>query len=173
MTGTQLIGKGKKLKHDAFRTTMQHVSQYLHRTGQSHWLETSSQAGPQPVQLCSYTLYTSVEKLMWSMAHKTSKSRVSFYAKLRFVSRHDTESLFIAEIQHFLRVINADAEVLRLAVCKLYPARYGRVEDVMTASLSSRTQQVLAVDISDTKLVTATEGTKLFGLVYSKMSGMA
>ncbi len=45
----------------------------------------------------------------------------------------------------------------------------------MTASLSSRTQQVLAVDISelDTKLVTATEGTKLFGLVYMKTSGMA
>ncbi len=37
----------------------------------------------------------------------------------------------------------------------------------MTASLSSHTQQVLAVDISklDTKLVTAMEGTKLFGLV--------
>jgi len=78
-------------------------------------------------------------------------------------------------IQQFLRVINADAEVLRLAVCKLYPARYGRAEDVMTASLSSRTQQVLAVDISelDTKLVTATEGNKLFGLVYMNTSGMA
>jgi len=107
--------------------------------------------------------------------HARSHCRVSFYAKLRFVSRHDTESLFIAEIQQFLRVINADAEVLRLAVCKLYPARYGRAEDVMTASLSSRTQQVLAVDISelDTKLVTATEGNKLFGLVYMNTSGMA
>jgi len=61
----------------------------------------------------------------------------------------DTESLFIAEVHHFLRGINADAEVLRLAVCKLYPARYGRAEDVMTASLSSRTQQVLAVGISE------------------------
>ncbi len=34
----------------------------------------------------------------------------------------DTESLFIAEIQQFLRGISVDAEVLRLAVCKLYPA---------------------------------------------------
>ena len=60
-------------------------------------------------------------------------------------------------------------------MCKLYPARYGRAEDVMTASLSSCTQQVLAVDISelDTKLVTATEGNKLFGLVYKTPSGMA
>jgi len=76
---------------------------------------------------------------------------------------------------HILWVINADAEVLRLAVCKLNPARYGTAEDVMTASLSSRTQQVLAVDISelDTKLVTATEGNKLFGLVYKNTSGMA
>ncbi len=84
-------------------------------------------------------------------------------------------SLFIAEIQQFLWVINTDVEVLRLAVCKLYSARYGRGEGVMPASLSSRTQQVLAVDISelDTKLVTATEGTKLFGLVYKNKTGMA
>ncbi len=103
--------------------------------------------------------------------HACSHCRVLFYAKLRFVSQHDTESLFIAEIQQFLRVVNAHAEVLRLAVCKLHPARYGRVEDVMTASLSSRTEQVLAVHISE--LDTATEGTKLFGLVYKKTSGMA
>ena len=107
--------------------------------------------------------------------HACPYCRGSFYAKLCFVSRHDTENLFIAEIQQFLRVVNADAEVLRLAVCKLHPAKYGRVEDVMTASLSSRTQQVLAGDTSelDTKVVTATEGTKLFGLVYKKTSGMA
>ena len=61
------------------------------------------------------------------------------------------------------------------AVCTLYPARYDKAENVMTASLSSRIQQVLAVDISelDTKLVTATEGNKLFGLVYKNTSGMA
>ena len=107
--------------------------------------------------------------------HARSHCRVSFYAKLRFVSWHDTESLFIAEIQQFLRGISVDAEVLRLAVCKLYPARYGRAEDVMTTSPSSHIQQVLAVDISelDTKLVTAKEGTKLFGLVYKNTAGMA
>ena len=33
----------------------------------------------------------------------------------------------------FLQVTNVDAEVLKLAVCKLYPASYGRAEDVMTA----------------------------------------
>jgi len=49
--------------------------------------------------------------------------------------------------------------VLRLAVYELKPARYSTAEDVLTASLSSRTQQVLAVDMSelDTKLVTAME----------------
>jgi len=80
--GTQLIGKGKKLKQDAFRNAMQHVSQYLHRMGQSQWLDTSSQAGAQPVQLCSYTLaHKRGDELMWSMAHKRSKSRYgsSFY----------------------------------------------------------------------------------------------
>jgi len=65
--------------------------------------------------------------------------------------------------------------VVRLAVCKLNPARYGRAEHVMTDGLSSCTQKVLVVDISelDTKLVTATKGNKLFGLVYRNTSGMA
>ena len=65
-----------------------------------------------------------------------------------------------------------------MAVCKLNPARYGRAEDVMTASLGSCTQQVLAVDVSelDTKLVTAMRRHKLFGLfglVYQSISSMA
>jgi len=95
---------------------------------------------------------------------------VSFYAKLRFVSQTQRA----CSLQQFLRVIRS-AQVGSTLVCKLYPARYGRAEDVMTASLSSCTQQVLAVDISelDTKLVTATEGNKLFGLVYKNTSGMA
>ena len=64
-----------------------------------------------------------------------------------------------------MQVTNADAEVLRLAVYELYPARQGRAEDVMTASLRSRTQSLLAVHISelDRKLVTATEGTSCLG----------
>ena len=103
-----------------------------------------------------------------SAAH-TSRShcRVSFGVKLRFV--HQTQR---ASSQ--LWVKNAAAEVLRLAVCKLHPARYGTAEDVLTASLTSRTQ-VLAVDILelDTKLVTALQGNKLFKLVYRNMSRMA
>ncbi len=56
---------------------------------------------------------------------------------------------------------------------KLYPTRYNRAEDIMTASLSSRTQQILVVDISelDIKLATAKQG--MFGLVYNNTSGMA
>ncbi|DBA75815.1 TPA: hypothetical protein ACH3X1_010220 [Trebouxia sp. C0004] len=66
--------QGQKLKHDAFETAMQHVSQYLHRMGQCQWLETASQAEPQPVQLCSYTLaHKCGDDLMWSRAHKRSK----------------------------------------------------------------------------------------------------
>ncbi len=96
--------------------------------------------------------------------------RARSHCKLRFISR--TQST--CSLQQLLRVIRS-AQVGSTLVCKLYPARYGTAEDVMTASLSSRTQQVLAVDISelDTKLVTATEGNKLFGLVYMNTSGMA
>ncbi len=59
-------------------------------------------------------------------------------------------------------------------VCKLYPARYGRSEDVMIASLSSRTQQVLAVDILevDTELVTPMEGAGL-GLRYNTSTSVS
>jgi len=107
--------------------------------------------------------------------------RVSFYAKLRFISRHGTETLYIAQILHFLRAVNGDGDVLRLAVCKLYAASYGlpnmrATEDIMTASVQgTQPESVLAVDISslDTKLVTAKEGNKLFGLVYRNTSGMA
>jgi len=45
--------------------------------------------------------------------HARSHCRVPCYAKLHFVSWHDTESLFIAEIQQVLQGISADAEVLR------------------------------------------------------------
>ncbi len=75
----------------------------------------------------------------------------------------------------FLQVIYAEAEVLRLAVYTRNSVRYGRAEGVMTASLSNRTQQVLAVNFSelDAELVRAVEGNKLSGLFYNSISGMA
>ena len=57
--------------------------------------------------------------------HQLLLVSVSFYAKLRFISRHGTETLYIAQILHFLRAVNGDGDVLRLAVCKLYAASYG------------------------------------------------
>ena len=110
---------------------------------------------------------------------------MSFYAKLRFITRNGTENLYIAESQQFLRVINGDADVLRLAVCKLYPAKYGipgmhATQDIMTASLNNQAAlEVLAVDISelDTKLVTAKEDSnyklQLYGMVFCNTFGMA
>ena len=82
--------------------------------------------------------------------HARSYCMESFHAKLRFVSQAQRAHSWL----QFVQAINADAEVLRAAVCNRCPVRYSRAEDVMTASLSSRTQQVLIVDISqlDTKL---------------------
>ena len=81
--------------------------------------------------------------------------RVSFYARLRFVSQHGTKQFVVV------------AEVLRLIVCRQYPAECGRAEVVMTASANSQAQQMLAVGISElhTMLVTGKEGSTLFGLV--------
>ena len=71
----QLVGEGKKLKNAALTDARQLVTQYLRRTGQSHW------AGITPgtaraVALCSYTLaHKRGDELMWSVAHKRSRSR--------------------------------------------------------------------------------------------------
>ena len=50
ITGTQLVGKDKKLK-DAAVTARQLVTQYLRRTGQSHWAGTTPGTA-QAVALC-------------------------------------------------------------------------------------------------------------------------
>ena len=133
----------------------------------SHASAVVSMPGPNSTKLCpiaqscsSHIVYTDC--------------RVSFSARLRFVSQHGTKRFVVIESQLFLQFIKADAEVLRLAVCRLYPAEYGRAEDVMTASLNSQAQQMLAVGISElhTMLVTGKEGSTLFGLVNNTMSGM-
>ena len=102
--------------------------------------------------------------------------RVSFFVKLRFVSPSNRETLFIAEIQHFLRASHEGADAIRLAVCNLYPAQYGsRSTDLMTATMDQAHPEVCAVAISelDTKLVTAVDGGKLYGMVYGNTSGLA
>ncbi|KAL3132285.1 hypothetical protein ABBQ32_008866 [Trebouxia sp. C0010 RCD-2024] len=62
---------------------------------------------------------------MWSVAHKRSRSRVSYYAKLRFISRFGMETPCIAQIKHFSQAVNRNGDVLRLAVCELFGACYG------------------------------------------------
>ena len=100
---------------------------------------------------------------------------MSYYAKLRFISRHGRETLYIAQIQHFLRAVNGDGHMLRVAVCELYGASYGlpgmrASEDIMTASLqSSQPRPVLAcvgVSTLDTELATAKADKVLYGFVY-------
>ena len=74
VTGTQLIGKGKKLKQSALSDAMQHVRQYLQRVGQRDWADTTP--GTAQVELCLFTLaHKRGDELMWSVAHKRSKSR--------------------------------------------------------------------------------------------------
>ena len=66
-------------------------------------------------------------------------------------------------------------------MCRLYAASYGlsnvrATRDIMAASLqSTQDLPVMAVDISslDTKLVTAKENNKLYGMVHENTSGMA
>ncbi|DBA84634.1 TPA: hypothetical protein ACH3X1_005997 [Trebouxia sp. C0004] len=173
--GTQLIGKGNTLKGDAHSEALQFVAKYVDRMGHSQWAELSTDLYHHSVDLCLYIIaHKRGDELMWSVAHKRSRSRVSFYAKLRFNARTGGKQLFIAEILHFLRAINPDGNVLRLAVCKVYAARYrSSSTDIMSASLN--TPKTLAVEVSelDTKLVTAKEGNTLYGMVCSNTSGMA
>lgn len=99
--------------------------------------------------------------------------RVSYYAKLICISRHCTERLYIAEVKHILCAVNEAVDMPRLVICNLYPARYGlpgthATEDTVTATLHRQDPDMLAVDMSElhTKLVTAKEGSKLYGRVY-------
>ena len=93
--------------------------------------------------------------------------------KLRLTNQRGRESLYIAEVQHFLRAVNGSGNVLRLGVCMLHVAQASKHDSGMVrANLPSNDAQsqavkVMAVDISelDTKLVTAKEGSKLFGMV--------
>lgn len=77
-TGAQLIGKGKKLKDDAFTDARQPVSQYLQRIrmGLHHWVNMPPGATGQPLELCSFALAPKHgDELIWSVAHRRSKSR--------------------------------------------------------------------------------------------------
>ncbi len=117
-----------------------------------------------------------VHLLMCLLTHSLTLSvcRVSHYAKVRFSTHTDREDLYVAAIQHVLRVVTDAGDIIRLAVCKLIPAKYGHCEDILTVKLASSMQQVLAMDIAelDTKLVTAVDNNRLFGLVYTNSSGM-
>ncbi|DBB03150.1 TPA: hypothetical protein ACH3X1_013321 [Trebouxia sp. C0004] len=76
VTGTQLIGKGTKLKHGALTDAVQHVTQYLHRMGQRHWTEMMSGVSQQPLEICSYTMaHKRGDELMWSVAHRRARTR--------------------------------------------------------------------------------------------------
>ena len=68
----QLIGKGKKLRGADKSTVMLQVSGFLQTTGNSQWVS----VGIEPVELCSFTLaHKHGDELLWSRAHKRSKSR--------------------------------------------------------------------------------------------------
>ena len=65
------------------------------------------------------------------------------------------------------------AQVGSTLVCKLYPARYGRAKDVIIASLSGCTQQLLAQSRTQSWSQSQRDQYILFGLVYNNMSGLA
>lgn len=74
------------------------------------------------------------------MLKKLLVDRVSYYAKLRLSASNGKGALYTAQIKHYLRAVNGNGHVLRLAVCELYGAIYGLsgkrdMEDIMTASL--------------------------------------
>ena len=72
LVGTQLIGKGKKLRGADKSTSMLQVSGFLQATGNSQWVS----MGIEPIELCSFTLaHKHGDELLWSRAHKRSKTR--------------------------------------------------------------------------------------------------
>ncbi|DBB00752.1 TPA: hypothetical protein ACH3X1_000685 [Trebouxia sp. C0004] len=77
-TGMQLIGKGNTLKGDAHSEALQFVAKYVDRMGHSQWAELSTDLIHHSVDLCLYTIaHKRGDELMWSVAHKRSRSRSS------------------------------------------------------------------------------------------------
>lgn len=73
LTGTQLIGLGKRLRGGAMHQGLQYVNQHLRGMGHTQWAESCAQVS---VELCSYTIaHKRGDELMTSVAHKRSKSR--------------------------------------------------------------------------------------------------
>ena len=73
LTGTKLIGLGKRFKGGVMHETLQYVNQHLQGRGHTQWAESCAQVS---VELCSYTIaYKLGDELMTSVAHKRSKSR--------------------------------------------------------------------------------------------------
>ena len=98
--------------------------------------------------------------------------RVSFHANLRFVSPSNMESLFVAEIQHFLHA-HESASAIHLAVCELYPAKCGSQNaDMMTAATHGVQPEAHAVATFelDTEQVIAVDKGKLHGIMYGNSS---
>ncbi|KAL0024476.1 hypothetical protein WJX77_008155 [Trebouxia sp. C0004] len=156
-TGTQLIGKGRALHGEGLHDAMLQVSRYLQHT-RHEWAGAFEQ---EAIHLHIFTLASQGDELLW----------VSHYAKVRFFTRTDREDLYVAAIQHFLRVVTDAVDSIRLAACKLVPAKYGHCEDILTANLASSMQQVRAMDIAelDTKLVTVV---REHWLVWLGLQGM-
>ena len=93
--------------------------------------------------------------------------------KLRFLTRHLNEQLYIAEVQSFLRVVKADGRTKRMAVCKLIRAtESGGLLKATAASQRAADTAVVEVDMVDCKLVTARDGGVLYGMTYGNTSGM-
>ncbi|DBA77848.1 TPA: hypothetical protein ACH3X1_009202 [Trebouxia sp. C0004] len=126
-TGTQLIGKGRALHGEGLHDAMLQVSRYLQHT-RHEWAGAFEQ---EAIHLHIFTLASQGDELLW----------VSHYAKVRFFTRTDREDLYVAAIQHFLRVVTDAVDSIRLAACKLVPAKYGHCEDILTANLASSMQQ--------------------------------
>ena len=73
-TGTQLIGKGKKLKGADKSTCMLQVSRFLQVSRDSQW--TDHPLGTDAAELCAFTLaHKRGDELLWSRAHRRSRTR--------------------------------------------------------------------------------------------------
>ncbi len=69
-----------------------------------------------------------------------SVCRGSHYEKVRFFIH--TEDLYVAAVQHFLRVVMNAGDIIKLAVWKLIPAKYSHCKDILTANLARSMQRV-------------------------------
>ena len=124
--GVQLIGVGHKIKHEQLDATCASAASFIQRLRPQGWTQGDIQAGCDDVR-CYFQADLPHVGSVNSVGYSRPTNSISYYVLYRVVVGRgptEREESRVAKVRSFLRLMaseqQADAEVLRLAVCDVY-----------------------------------------------------